>query len=49
MEQKRVMAPTGIATRHVTVVRQGDKVLSVIAPRDLDSSIDFPREANLER
>jgi len=49
MEQKRVMARNGIATRHVTVVRQGDKVLSVIAPRNLDSSIDFPREADLER
>jgi len=49
MEQRRVMDSRGIATQHVTVVRQGDKVLSVIAPRDLDSSIDFPRRSDLER
>jgi hypothetical protein len=47
VENVRVRAGDSITTEHVTVVRQGDRVLSVIRPRDAQSSFDWPRLEDL--
>jgi len=49
VEQKRVMDSRGVATQHVTIVRQGDKVLNVIEPRELESSSNWPKLSDYER
>jgi hypothetical protein len=49
MERLRARSKDSIVTRHITVVRQGDKVLSVIKPRSRHSSADFPIEEDFER
>lgn len=48
VEKLRVIDDDGF-TRHVTVVRQGDRVLNVIKGRQNHGSSDFPRESDLER
>lgn len=49
MEPVRARSRDSLATRHITVVRQGDRVLSVIKPRARQSSSDFPVEEDFER
>jgi hypothetical protein len=48
VEEMRVRDPNSIATRHVTVVRQGDRVLSVVKPASPAQSVDPPSEAEFE-
>lgn len=48
VEEMRVRDPNSIATRHVTVVRQGDRVLSVIKPTNPAQSATPPWEADFE-
>jgi hypothetical protein len=48
VEEMRVRDPHSIATRHVTVVRQGDRVLSVIKPSNPAQSATPPWEADFE-
>lgn len=47
-ERVRARARDSQVTRHITVVRQGDRVLSVIKPRARQSSVDFPIEEDFE-
>ena len=47
VEELRVRDPNSIATRHVTVVRQGDRVLSVIKPASPAQSASPPSESDL--
>jgi hypothetical protein len=49
VERMRVRAGDSITTEHVTVVRQGDRVLSVVRSRDAQSSADWPRLEDLTR
>lgn len=49
VERVRVRPRHSMVTRHVTVVRQGDRVLSVIKPRSHQHGLDFPIEEDLER
>lgn len=42
VEERRVRDPDSIATQHVTVVRRGDEVLSVIKPRSSVGSTNPP-------
>jgi len=49
VERVRARARDSLVTRHITVVRQGDRVLSVIKPRARHASSDFPMEEDLER
>lgn len=49
VERVRARGRDSLVTRHVTVVRQGDRVLSVIKPRSRHASSDFPIEEDLER
>jgi hypothetical protein len=48
VEEMRVRDPDSIATRHVTVVRQGDRVLSVVKPANPAQSADPPSEREFE-
>jgi hypothetical protein len=48
VEEMRVDDPDSIATRHVTVVRQGDRVLSVVKPASPVQSANPPSEAEFE-
>ena len=48
VEEMRVRDPDSLATRHVTVVRQGDQVLSVVKPASPAQSADPPRESEFE-
>lgn len=48
VERVRARPKDSIVTRHITVVRQGDRVLSMIKPRARQSSSDWPREEDLE-
>lgn len=48
VERVRARSGDSLVTRHITVVRQGDRVLSVIKPRSRHSSSDWPTEADLE-
>ena len=48
VEEMRVNDPDSIATRHVTVVRQGDRVLSVLKPASPAPSGNPPGEAEFE-
>jgi hypothetical protein len=43
VETVRMRAGDSITTEHVTIVRQGDRVLSVVRPRDAQSSANWPR------
>lgn len=49
VERVRARSRDSLVTRHVTVVRQGDRVLSVIKPRARHSTSDWPLEEDLER
>lgn len=49
VERVRMRPEGSMVTRTVTVVRQGDRVLSVMKPRSRQHSIDVPSEAALER
>lgn len=49
VERVRARSRDSLTTRHVTVVRQGDRVLSVIKPDARQSSSDFPFEEDFER
>jgi len=49
VERVRVRPANSMITRHVTVVRQGDRVLTVIKPRSHQHQLDFPSEEELER
>jgi hypothetical protein len=49
VENLRVKPSDSIVTQHVTVVRQGDRVLSVIRPYPREGSSDWPRLDDLER
>jgi hypothetical protein len=48
VERVRARSRDSLVTRHVTVVRQGDRVLSVIKPRSRQSSANWPLEEDLE-
>jgi hypothetical protein len=48
VEEMRVRNPNAITTRHVTVVRQGDRVLSVIKPASPEQPGSPPSEAEFE-
>jgi hypothetical protein len=48
VERLRARSRDSLVTRHITVVRQGDRVLSVIKPRSRESSVDFPIEESFE-
>jgi hypothetical protein len=48
VEEMRVNDPDSIATRHVTVVRQGDRVLSVLKPASPAQPLDAPGEGDFE-
>lgn len=43
VEQERVRDPHGIATRHVTVIRQGKRIISVVEGESTESSGSWPR------
>ena len=43
----RMMPENSIATRHVTIVRQGDRILSVVKPSLNQYPGTFPSEADL--
>jgi hypothetical protein len=50
IERKRVIASGNAATEFVTVVRQGDRVLSVIrSEKTNENSVNWPRLEDLER
>ncbi len=49
LEEHRVLAPGGMVTRHVTIVRQGDRVLSVIRPQSSLQPLSWPDESELVR
>ncbi len=48
VERVRARSRDSLVTRHVTVVRQGDRVLSVIKPRSRQSSANWALEEDLE-
>jgi hypothetical protein len=48
VEEMRVRDPDSAATRHVTVVRQGDRVLSVLKPASPEQPGSPPSEADFE-
>lgn len=48
VERVRARSRDSLVTRHITVVRQGDRVLSVIKPRARHASSDFPLEEDFE-
>lgn len=48
VERIRARSRDSLVTRQITVVRQGDRVLSVIKPRSRHSSSDWPTEEDLE-
>lgn len=43
VQQERVRDPHGIATRHVTVIRQGKRIISVVEGESTESSGTWPR------
>lgn len=49
VERVRARSRDSLVTRHVTVVRQGDRVLSVIKPRSRQADPDVVLEEDLER
>jgi hypothetical protein len=49
VERKRMIADGNVATELVTVVRQGDRVLSVIRPEHKESGTIWPRIDDVER
>ena len=47
VEQRRVRDRNNISTTHVTVVRQGDRILSVVRPESAHDRADWPDEREL--
>ena len=47
VEQRRVRDRNNISTTHVTVVRQGDRVLSVVRPESAHDRADWASESEL--
>jgi hypothetical protein len=47
VEQRRVRDRNNISTTHVTVVRQGDEILSVVRPESAHDRADWPDEDEL--
>jgi len=47
VEQRRVRDRNNISTTHVTVVRQGDEILSVVRPESAHDRADWPDESEL--
>jgi len=47
VEERRVRDPGNITTRHVTVVKQGDRVISVIRPKASHNGAEWGDEAEL--
>jgi hypothetical protein len=47
VEQARVRDPNGSVTRHVTVIRQGDRIISVVEGEATESSASWPRYQQL--
>ena len=48
VERMRARSRGSLATRRITVVRQGDRILSVIKPRSYNTSPNWPIEEDLE-
>ena len=48
VERMRARPRGSLTTRRITVVRQGDRILSVIKPRSYNSSPNWPIEEDLE-
>lgn len=48
VERVRARADDSLVTRHVTVVRQGDRVLSIIKPRARQHPLDWASEEDLD-
>jgi len=49
VEKRRVFDSDSGATRHVTVVQQGERILSIVKPRARAGSVDYEIEEDLER
>lgn len=47
VEQRRVRDRNNISTTHVTVVRQGDRILSVVRPESAHDRADWANESEL--
>jgi hypothetical protein len=47
VEQRRVRDRNNISTTHVTVVRQGDEILSIVRPESAHDRADWPDEREL--
>jgi hypothetical protein len=47
VEERRVRDRNNISTTHVTVVRQGDRILSVVRPESAHDRADWPDEREL--
>jgi hypothetical protein len=47
VEQRRVRDRNNISTTHVTVVRQGDQIISVVRPESAHDRADWPDESEL--
>jgi hypothetical protein len=49
VEKRRVFDSDSGTTRHVTVVQQGERILSIVKPRPRAGTVDFELEESLER
>ena len=49
VEKRRMFDSDSGTTRHVTVVQQGERILSIVKPRARAGSVDFELEESLER
>jgi hypothetical protein len=49
VEKRRVFDSDSGTTRHVTVVQQGERILSIVKPRARAGTVDFEIEESLER
>jgi hypothetical protein len=47
VEERRVRDRNNISTTHVTVVRQGDQIISVVRPESAHDRADWPDESEL--
>jgi hypothetical protein len=47
VEERRVRDRNNISTTHLTVVRQGDRILSVVRPESAHDRADWPDESEL--
>jgi hypothetical protein len=49
VEKRRMFDSDSGTTRHVTVVQQGERILSIVKPRARAGSVDYELEESLER